>query len=283
MHQKEITIVIPCYNEKPEVLEKTVNKIHSSLKDYVHEIIVVDDASHYKYDNIVNCILIHHKYNKGYGASIKTGILNSKYSLIGITDADGTYPSEYFVEMLTRIENNAMIVGARQWKDINLIRRLPKFLLTKYASYLSKVPIKDLNSGMRIFRKDIAFEFWRLFPNRFSFTSTITMCCITNGYEVDYIDIPYYKRIGKSKISPINDTIRFFSIVTKLSLYFNPYRFFFPLSLLFLALAIGRGIRDYILNGYLGGLALVLFFMSFQIFFFGLIAQIISRTRNIKY
>ncbi len=282
----EISIIIPCYNENPEILKKTLSEIDTTLSSYSHEIIIVDDASSkYNYETCIveNCKLIRHKFNKGYGAAIKTGILNTRYSIIGITDADGTYPNEYFAEMIEKMENNVMIIGARKWQDIGLLRRLPKYLLTKYASYLSGFPIKDLNSGMRIFRKDIALEFWRLFPNRFSFTSTITMSCITNGYEIEYYYIPYYKRQGKSKINPIKDTIRFFSLVTKLSLYFNPFRFFFPLSLFFLLIAIARGIRDYMINGYLGGLALVLFFMSFQVFFFGLIAQIISRTRNIKF
>ncbi len=120
-------------------------------------------------------------------------------------------------------------------------------------------------------------QFWNLYPNGFSFTSTITMGAFTSGYEVKYIPIDYYKRDGKSHIHPIKDTIGFFTLVSRLTLYFNPIRFFMPLSFILLILAIARGIRDYLVTESLGGLTLVLFFMSFQVFFFGLLAEIIRR------
>jgi glycosyltransferase involved in cell wall biosynthesis len=285
---KSITIIIPCYNENPDTLKKTVRDINDSLNDILHEILIIDDcSSKYSYDSMFsgkeNISYYRHKQNKGYGASIKTGILKARYSWIGITDADATYPNLEFKSLMQKADGVVMVIGARKWDAVGIIRRIPKYILTRYASYLAGYPIKDLNSGMRVFKKEVALEFWKLFPSRFSFTSTITMSCVTNGYEVEYVDIDYFKREGKSNISPIKDTIRFFSLVTKLSLYFNPLRFFFPLSLIFFMSAIARGVRDYISTGALGGLALVLFFMAFQVFFFGLLAQIISKTRSLKY
>ena len=38
-----------------------------------------------------------------------------------------------------------------------------------------------------------------------------------------------------------------------------------------------RGVRDLMLNDHFGGLTLVLCFMAFQVFFFGLIAEIINK------
>lgn len=281
-----ISLIVPCYNEHPEVLQKTIQELETALNEYNYEIIIIDDYSKkYQYNNLnlSNRVqIIRHKFNKGYGSAIKTGIKNSKYEWIGITDADGTYPNHEFSKLLEKRAGVEMVVGARSWDDISLLRRMPKYVLTKYAGFLAGYPIKDLNSGMRIFKKETALEFWKLFPARFSFTSTITMSCLTNGYEIEYADIDYYKRKGKSSIHPIKDTIRFFKLVTKLSLYFNPSRVFMPTSMLILIAAIVRGLRDYYLNGAFGGLALVLFFIAFQVFFFGLIAQIISKTRNLK-
>ena len=125
----------------------------------------------------------------------------------------------------------------------------------------------------------MALKFWHLYPNGFSFTSTITMAGITHNFKIKFHKIDYHKRIGTSSIRPIKDTIRFFTLVTRLALYFNPKKFFLPLSLFFLFLALLRGGRDYLLDGSLGGLTLILFFMAFQIFFFGLMAEIINKTR----
>lgn len=282
MEIKEITIIIPCYNEIPEILKETVLKAELSLKkveNLNYEIIVVNDGSRYNYNEIISpqWKIINHEKNKGYGAALKTGIKNSKYAYIGIADADATYPVDKFDLLIKDVDNYDMIVGSRSWKHIGFLRKLPKYLLTVFANFLANYNIPDLNSGMRIFKKDVAMEFWKLYPDSFSFTSTITMGFITNGYSVKYIPIDYFKRKGKSSIHPIKDTINFFALVSRLALYFNPLRVFIPLTIFSLMLAIARGLRDYLLLGAFGGLTLVFFFMSFQIFFFGLLADIINK------
>lgn len=280
----EASFIIPCYNEEPEVLRDTVSKVKNVLdgiKDFEYEIIVVNDGStKHKYQEFDDSKirLISHQHNRGYGASLITGIFASRYEWIGIIDSDGTYPIEYFSEFIKHTDNYDMIVGKRDWGDIQLARRGPKFLLQKVASFIADYDIPDLNSGMRLFKKSIVEKYIKLFPQRFSFTTTITMICLTNFYKVQFIDIPYYKRVGAaSNISPIKDTIRFFSLVFRLGLYFKPLRFFLPLSMVTLLLAVMRGIRDIVVVNHIGGLSLILFFMAFQIFFFGLIAEIINK------
>ncbi len=282
----ELSIVIPCYNEHPTVLKNTIDEIKegfSEHKEIKYEIIVVNDGSKgYNYElQEDNVRIITHKQNKGYGASLKTGIKNSKYNWIGITDADGTYPNKEFPRLVKLSKDQDMVVGARDKKDLSLIRRIPKWFLIKLSSYLANNKIPDLNSGMRIFKKDLALRFENLYPEGFSFTSTITMAFLTNNLNVKYTRISYNKRKGKSKIHPIKDTVRFFSLVLRLSLYFNPIRFFMPLSSMLILAAIARGIRDFMIQGSLGGLTLILFFMSFQVFFFGLIAEIINKRTSL--
>lgn len=280
----EVSFIIPCYNERPEVLNDTVSRLKAvlnAIREFKYEIIVVDDGStkqKYQEFSNSNIKLISHPFNRGYGASLITGIFSANYEWIGIIDADGTYPVEYFAELIKYTDKYDMVVGKRNWADIQLLRRGPKFLLQKVASFIADYDIPDLNSGMRLFKKSIVQRYIKLFPQRFSFTTTITMVCLTNFYKVLFVDIPYYKRVGAaSSISPIKDTIRFFSLVLRLSLYFKPLRFFIPLSMAVLASAVMRGIRDILVADHFGGLSLVLFFMAFQIFFFGLIADIINK------
>ncbi len=280
-----ISIVIPCYNESKKVLKNTLDSIEASLKkigSLNYEIIIVNDGSNLSYNefNAKKIRVINHEMNKGYGVALKTGIKNSKYEYIGITDADSTYPVDKFHLLIKYMSDYDMVVGARPWNKISFIRRVPKYILTSLASFLANYKIPDLNSGFRVFRKDVAEKFWNLYPNGFSFTSTITMGCLTNGYSVKYVTIDYFKRDGKSHIHPIKDTIRFFSLILRLTLYFNPLRFFIPVSLFIFLLAILRGLRDFYKEGFLGGLTLLLFFMAFQVFFFGLLAEIISKTRR---
>jgi glycosyltransferase involved in cell wall biosynthesis len=257
-----------------------VARLHAAAARYAHEIIVVDDASsRFAYDEAAlgGARLLRHKENRGYGASLATGLRYASYPWIGIVDADGTYPVERFAEMLLLTGDYQMIVGARRWSDIHWLRRIPKRCLTRLASFLADTDIPDLNSGMRVFHREIYDDHRRIYPDRFSFSSTLTMVSLTSGYETCFLGIDYSERIGRSSIHPLKDPLRFGYQLLRLSLYFRPLRFFVPLSGLIGLLAVARGVRDLMLNDHFGGLTLVLCFMAFQVFFFGLIAEIINK------
>jgi glycosyltransferase involved in cell wall biosynthesis len=277
-----VTFIVPCFNELPETLMRTVARPREAADagKWAHEIIVVDDASSrcvYDEAALGAARLLRHMENRGYGASLSTGLRHARYPWIGIIDADGTYPAEKFTEMLRLTNSYKMIIGARAWDDIHWLRRIPKRCLTWLASFLADHPIPDLNSGMRVFQREIYDDHRRLYPDRFSFSSTLTMVSLTNGYETCFLGIDYSERVGRSSIHPLKDPIRFGYQLLRLSLYFRPLRFFVPLSALIGIFAVARACRDLMLNNHFGGLTLVLFFMAFQVFFFGLIAEIINK------
>jgi glycosyltransferase involved in cell wall biosynthesis len=277
-----VTFIIPCFNEEPEVLLSTVQRVADAAKaaGWEHEVIVVDDASSRKsYDAgaLAGAKLVRHKVNRGYGAALATGLRNAAHPWIGIIDADGTYPAEKFTDMLGVAGEYQMIIGARSWGDIPWLRRAPKRCLTLLASFLANHRIPDLNSGMRIFHREVYDGHKRIYPDRFSFSSTLTMVSLTSGFEVSFVPIEYYERVGRSSIHPLKDPVRFGYQLLRLSLYFRPLRFFLPLSFVVGLAAGARGMRDIMLNDHFGGLTLVLFFMAFQVFFFGLIAEIINK------
>lgn len=273
----EISIVLPCYNEKQAVLNNTIATLQKALLGNTYEIIVVNDGSKQSYSVPEGIKLINHPVNRGYGSALKSGIEVAKHEWIGISDSDGTYPNEEFPKLIAKAKHYDMVVGLRDTKNISLLNRFPKFFLRLLARYITNKKVPDLNSGMRIFRKTLCKEFWNIYPEGFSFTSTITVGALSKKYAVLFLPIPYHKREGKSHIHPIKDTLRFFSLLTRMALYFKPLKVFLPLAVLLLAISIARGLRDYLLQGSLGGLSLLLFFMAFQTFFFGLIAEILSK------
>jgi glycosyltransferase involved in cell wall biosynthesis len=277
-----ITFIVPCFNEDPAVVLSTVSRLREAAAgaSWEHEVIVVDDCSSrtgYDEAGLGGARLVRHRVNRGYGAALSTGLRNARFPWIGIVDADGTYPVEDFTGMLGLTRDYQMIIGARRWGDIHWLRRIPKRCLTWLASFLANHAIPDLNSGMRIFHREVYDGHRRIFPERFSFSSTLTMVALTSGFEVSFVGIDYFERVGRSTIHPVKDPVRFGYQLLRLSLYFRPLRFFLPLSFVVAAFAVARGTRDMMLNDHFGGLTLVLFFMAFQVFFFGLIAEIINK------
>ena len=284
MEQDKISVsyIIPCYNEETAVVVATIESIQKADGDEQKEIVLVNDGSEYDYSELTEShkiILCNHRTNKGYGASLATGIKRSQNDWIAIVDADATYPIEEFPNLIGEAGAYDMVIGARKWSQISRIRKPAKWVLMKVASYLSQSKIPDLNSGMRVFRREIYENFKRYYPTKFSFSSTLTMVSLTHGYDVKFVSIDYHKRAGKSKISPIKDTIRFTTQLTRLGIYFNPMKVFVPLSLFFMITSIIRGIRDvwFTEPQALGGMSQLLFVLAIQTFFFGLLAEIINK------
>jgi glycosyltransferase involved in cell wall biosynthesis len=240
----QVNIIIPAYNEEQSIC-KTINSVKKVLEkiDCDYQIIVVNDASTDRTKELLlpmkDVIIINHDCNRGYGASIKSGVRKSIYDTILITDADGTYPFEQIPEMLKNIKEYDMVVGARTGTNVSIpvLRRPAKWMIKKLAEYLSEKKIEDLNSGLRLIKKEVIKKFYRILPDGFSFTTTITLAMLTNDYQIKYIPIDYNKRTGKSKIRPIRDTLNFIQLIIRTVLYFNPLKIFLPISLFLIFLS----------------------------------------------
>jgi len=278
-----ISIIIPVYNEE-KAIAQTVKEVKENLPDA--EVIVVDDGSKdgtFDQAQKTGVVVLRHQFNKGYGASLKTGIRAAKNEIIGIVDADGTYPIKDFPRLLKEMDQNDMVVGARG-KGVNVpfLRKPAKWFITKFAEYLAGQNIPDLNSGLRLFKKEIALEYLPLLPSGFSFTSTITLAMLINGYRVKYLPIDYFKRQGKSKIHPIKDFVNFIQLLVRMSMYFDPLKVFLPLSIsLFLLAVVSLGYDLFFLDN-ITDKSVVFLNSALMIGAIGLLADLINKRLSMR-
>lgn len=291
MSKYNFSLILPIYNEEL-IVENAINEILKIKTDYKNcfEIIIVDDGSTdttpsilEKFKNIENINLIKHEKNYGYGRALKTGINNSKTDFIFITDIDGTYPNKNITEFFEKFNEKKydMLVGARDPKSRNIstLRKPPKFIINKLANFLVNYNIPDLNSGFRIFKKELFQKYRNILPDGFSFTSTITLAFLSEFKSVKYESIEYEKRIGKSKIHPIKDTINFVILLLKVTIYFNPLRVFTPLSIFFFLIGIFLIVLRIILGGQFLVTSIIFIFFATNFLFLGLIADLINKRR----
>ncbi len=282
----QISIIIPAYNEEKSIVSvlKEIEDV-MSLSSLNYEIIVVNDGSTDKTMQVLkgsgsNIKVVNHRVNRGYGASLKTGICNAQYEIVVITDADGTYPSERIPELVNYIKDYDMVVGARSGANvrISLIRKPAKWVINRLANYLTGVKIPDLNSGLRVMKKAIANKFVRLLPDQFSYTATITLAMLTNGYQVKYIPVDYHARIGQSKIKPIRDTLNFIQLIVRTVMYFNPLKIFIPLSLVLFFMSIGVFLYSYFFTPKVMDVTTVILFVSaIQVLAIGMVADLVNK------
>jgi glycosyltransferase involved in cell wall biosynthesis len=206
MKREPVSVLIPAFNEEAAV-DRVVRGVRAVLKRarIPHEILVIDDGSSDRTSERARrsgATVVSMGENHGYGASLKAGLRHSRHGLIAILDADGTYPARELPALHALMGTADMAVGARvkPGASIPFLRRFPKWILSKWAGYLADRRIPDLNSGLRVFKRSVASRYEGLFPNGFSFTTTLTLALECHGYVVKYRPIDYAPRVGESKI-----------------------------------------------------------------------------------
>ena len=282
----QISIIIPAYNE-----EKSIVSVLKEIEDVMnrsrlsYEIIVVNDGSTDKTMQVLrnsglNIKVFNHGVNRGYGTLLKTGISNAQHEIVVKTDAGGTYPNERIPELVRYMKGYHMVVGARTGVSIQapLIRKPAKWVINRLANYLTGVKIPDLNSGLRVMKKAIVNRFARLLPDQFSYTATITLAMLTNGYQVKYVPVDYHARIGQSKIKPIRDTLNFIQLIVRTVMYFNPLKVFIPLGLVLFFMSVGVFLYSYFFTPKIMDVTTVILFVSaVQVLAIGMVADLINK------
>lgn len=277
------SIIIPVYNEELAIRDTIdrIRKVTSQITGFTFNVICVNDGSNDKSGDILmsesGITVIHHQVNRGYGATLKTGLLHAAEDWIFIVDADGTYPLEEIPRLLAECKEDVhMVVGARKGIGITVspFHRFARWILRKMVHGLTGVMVPDLNSGMRFFRRKLYLEFRHLLPMGFSFTTTITVAALYSGFTTKYLPIAYGHRTSTSKIRPFRDFLAFVMLIIRVASYFEPLRFFLPLAFGLASLGVFRAVRDYMVTGQIGSLSLIIFMTSLQMFGLGVIADI---------
>lgn len=221
----KISIIIPCYNEE-KYISTVLNNINKQRKLFNLEIIVVDDGSKdktneilNKYKRIINKIVVKKK-NEGKGSAIKQGLnyVTGKYTLI--QDADLEYsPSDYSKIFSPLFKYNADAVYGSRFIS-NEARRIIYFkneLANKFLTYISNIVsglnLSDIEVGYKVFKTSILRSL-NLKEKSFGFEIEATMKLAKNNYKIFEVGISYNGRTyaeGK-KIRTVDGILAIFYI-----------------------------------------------------------------------
>ncbi len=284
-----LTIIVPAYNEAP-ALKEFLPELLSWCITRNCSLLIVNDGSTDDSQNLFNrflpaekVTLLNHKLNRGYGAAIKSGLAVCETEYVITLDADGQHALEDIEKLYNLIisRDADMVVGSRKnSKTHSYYRGVGKFIIRNLARILMTVPVYDLNSGMKIYRTDLAQKYIHLAPDTMSFSDIFTLIFINNRNLVLETPIQVKKRkTGKSKIG-INTAFQTIMEIINIVILFNPMKIFLPLSLVCLfitalwglpILFMGRGLSIGSLLGVILGILL---------FLLGLIAEQLSLLRR---
>ena len=277
-----VSVVIPAFEEAA-----AVGVVVQSLQAAApwREILVIDDGSRDETARVAAAAgarVIKHPYNKGNGASVKTGIRSATGEYLLIVDADGQHTASDALRLVAFLGEYDLVVGTRSGsiQQASTARYMGNNVLNRVAGYLTGREIPDLTSGMRAARTSGLREFLHLLPNGFSTPTTTTLSFVKAGYSVHFEPITVGSRLGKSKIKLVSDGARFFMILVKVITIFSPLRVFLPIAGMFFACGASYAVWTTITRHDITDSSVLLLVLAVVIFLVGLVSEQISTMRS---
>ncbi|MBX3086401.1 MAG: glycosyltransferase family 2 protein [Anaerolineae bacterium] len=283
---KLLTLVIPAFNEA-QAIRDVLEDLTAACSAIVQEVIVVDDGSQDNTAELAESVagvrVLRHRRNRGYGASLKTGINAATTEYVMTLDGDGQHRAEDVLRLFQNAEGSDMVIGQRTALLHSPLWRMPgKWLLTFMANYITRQNIPDLNSGMRLMRREVVRKYMHLCPSGFSFSTTITIALLSRGFAVTYVPITVNKRRGKSTVS-LSTGLQTMILIIRIAALFDPLRIFLPISLVIALIGVLWGIPFALAGNGVSVGAMLAIVTSVLLFALGVICDQIAQLRLERY
>lgn len=201
-----LSIVIPCYNERENII-KILDKIDQSPVPN-KEIIVVDDMSTDGTRDILEekvkqrvSKLIYREENGGKGAALRTGFMHATGDIVIIQDADLEYdPMEYPKVIQPIVEGKAKVVYGSRFLNAKAKGYLMNRLANKFLTFLSNLfthqKLTDMETCYKAFRSEIIKKI-DIEEKRFGFEPEITAKISDMRIRIKEVPISYYPRTNQ--------------------------------------------------------------------------------------
>ncbi len=213
MINEYVSVIIPAYNEEINVkrlAKDTLKVISSYIKHY--EVIVNDDGSSddtFKELNSIknkNLRIIKNKRNLGKTRTMIRCFKIAKGNIVSFIDADYQYDPKDLIEVIGKVSQGYDIcVGNRKRRMDSLYRKFMSWGFNAFDRIMFGIKIKDVNCGLKAFRKESFKKIKLEYINTRWFIDTELLArYYKNKCKVAEVDVLHYERKNSlSKVSAI--------------------------------------------------------------------------------
>ncbi len=247
MSGRELSVLIPAFNEADGIRAVVESVIAHQPQA---EIIVCDDGSSDGTSEMLDGLpvrVVQHVVNRGYGATWKTLATRATGRTIIFFDGDGQFDPADIARLVAEKSRSGagMVSGLRAAGAGSPLRRRPgKWLMQRFAIWLTGQPIPDVNCGLRIVDRVAFMRFLPLLPDGFSCSTTSLLAYLASGREVRFVAIDVRQRTGSSSVRIMRDGLRSLLLILRMTTLFSPLRVFIPIASALLAVGLGYSLFE---------------------------------------
>ncbi len=204
--------LLPAYNEAAHL-----EKVLTEVKKYIGDILVVDDGSKDETAAIAKksgVELLSRGYNCGKGQSLRDGYawaLEKGFDAVIMLDSDGQHDPARIPDFAAKFRASQphLIIGARNYKEMPLRRRIPNMIGKALFSASVGKNIPDNQSGYRMLDRELMQRMLGSTENGYHFEVEMIAVCIAENWPIEWVPIPTIYDDEVSSQNPLDQLVGF--------------------------------------------------------------------------
>ncbi|HEY9158972.1 glycosyltransferase [Candidatus Binatus sp.] len=196
----DVSVILPVVNEA-ENLSALIPRLIALLdrERLTHEIVVVDGESSDGTRETAEALgaRVVAERRRGYAGALETGIAEARGDYLLTLDADQSHDPDFIVKMW-RARTRADIVIASRYAVggvaySGFVRRFTSWLLNVVLRRVLSMPVRDLSSGYRLYRREVLANL-ELTATNFEVVEEILVKAYASGFSIVEVPFTYFPR-----------------------------------------------------------------------------------------
>jgi len=210
---RSLSVFLPVYNEEKNI-KGTVLSVKNTLVKIADEweLTIVNDGSTDKTREIVENLindnrrlkLINHDFNRGYGASLRSGFYSAKYPWVAFIDSDGQFDFSEITGFIEKQNKTGadLVIGYYKKRKVSISKKITSRIWELLVFVLFDLKVRDLDCGFKLISKKTVETIPPLESERGAFISSeLLIKAKKAGFKIAEVSVTHYPatRVGTGR------------------------------------------------------------------------------------